>query len=141
MSLIVFSLFLWLHPNSPQPRPELTPAEVVRAVVTALEDNNSPIPNAGVFTAYRFASPANHAITGPYGHFLSLVKGPGFAPLLHGNIVGFEPVHIEASGAHQVLVVHMNGADVAFVFTLTRQQTGPNRDCWMVDSVAVSQKP
>ena len=73
----------WVTRGAARPRPELTPAEVVRTVLAALRNNNSPLPNAGVFTAYYFASPANHTVTGPYGHFMGLVKQTRFAPLLH----------------------------------------------------------
>ena len=48
----------------------------------ALRTNNSPAPNTGIYTAYRFSSPANHANTGPYGNFLQIAKHPDFAPLL-----------------------------------------------------------
>jgi Domain of unknown function (DUF5658) len=74
--------------------------------VAALRNYNSPIPNAGVFTAYRFASPANPAVTGPYGHFLRLVR-----------------VHSDP------------GRDAVFKFILSRQREGPYRSCWMVDGV------
>ena len=76
---------LWLPVVSPRPSPSLGPAEVVRAVVTALGNNNSPIPNAGVFTTYRFASPANRTVSGPYGHFLRLVRSDQYRPLFGRN--------------------------------------------------------
>lgn len=55
---------------------------MIQTVAAALRDNNSPMPNAGIFTAFQFASPANHAFTGSYGQFLKLVKAADFAPML-----------------------------------------------------------
>lgn len=128
-------LAFWPQPAAPQPLADLTPGDVVKTVVNALRNCNSPSPNAGVFVAYRFASPANHASTGPYGRFLRAVKSGAFAPML--RVYPSELDSIEINGkAEQILRVHLNrDHDVAFKFTLSRQRDGPYRDCWMVDSV------
>ena len=108
MSLLLFWAFsFWLPPSAPQPRPDLAPAEVVRTVAAALRNYDSPIPNAGVFTAYRFASPANRAVTGPYGHFLRLVKSADFAPMLRGYPSDLGAIEIKDDHAEQILKVHL----------------------------------
>jgi len=136
MSFLVFWAFFGLPPSAPRPRPDLTPAEVTRTVVAALRNYNSPLPNAGVFTAYRFASPANRAVIGPYGHFLRLVKSADFAPLLRDYPSDLGAIDIKNDHAEQIVRVHSDpGRAAAFKFILSRQREGPYRSCWMVDGV------
>jgi hypothetical protein len=118
------------------PSPSLAPADVVRIVMTALQHNDSPLPNAGIFTAYAFASPANHAATGPYGHFLGLVRTAEYEPLLHPH--PFEGGNIAMRGdfARQIVTIHLKTGDVWFRFRLRRQQDGACRGCWMIDGVS-----
>ena len=104
--------------------------------MAALRNYNSPIPNAGVFTAYRFASPANRAVTGPYGHFLQLVKSADFAPLLSDFPSVLGAIDTKNDHAEQIVRVHSDpGHDAVFKFILSRQGEGPYRSCWMVDGV------
>jgi hypothetical protein len=121
---------------APQPSPSLSPGDVVQTVLAALRNRNQPIPNAGVFTTYVFASPSNHAATGPYGHFMGLVKDPDFAPLLHDHATTVGKMEIANEHAAQTVTVHLQaGRDQAFRFTLSRQKAGRYLGCWMVDGV------
>jgi hypothetical protein len=123
----------------PQPSPDLSPDDVVRIVATALRHYNSPTPNAGIYMAYQFASPANRAATGPYGHFLGAVKNRDFAALLHENPEEFGPIVVTNNYAEQKVTVHESGGhDVIFTFSLGRQRDGVYRGCWMVDGVGSS---
>ncbi len=120
-----------------QPEPALNPAQVVRIVVDALRSNNAPLPNAGIFTTYRFSSPANRAITGPYGNFLRIVKHPDFAPLLRESNQSVGSIHSDGNRARQVVQTRgSNGQSVDYEFVLTRQASGPCTNCWMVDGVS-----
>jgi hypothetical protein len=122
---------------SPAPDQRLTPAQVVELVVNALLHNNSPLPNAGVYTAYRFASPANHAVTGPYGRFLRTVKTPGFAPMLGNNRAEFGTIARDQDHASETVQVWTaDGKVVAYRWDLSLQQEGAYRGCWMVDGVS-----
>jgi hypothetical protein len=123
----------------PHPNPALAPGDVVRIVVAALRHYNSPLPNAGIYTTYQFASPANRAATGPYGHFLGAVKNADFAALLQENPEDFGPILIQNNYAEQKVTVHQrDGSDVVFTFSLGRQRDGVYRGCWMVDGVGSS---
>lgn len=129
-------LFYWPAPIAPRPHPGLSPADVIRTVAESLRKNNSPVPNAGIFTAYQFASPANRVVTGPYGHFLRLVKLPDFAPMLRDNPQRFSPIQLEGDRAEQILHVLMDsGRSVDYLFSVSRQRAGDCRDCWMIDGV------
>ena len=138
---------LWWWPAATlaaQPRPDasLGPREVIQAVIRALENCNSPSPNAGIFTTYQFASPANRANTGPYGNFLRLVKNPAFAPLLARHATEFEELAVVGDHAEQEVNVRTDdGRNARFYFVLSRQTSqqtqGRCAACWMVDQVNV----
>jgi hypothetical protein len=125
----------------PQPAPGLGPSEVIRTVVEALQNRNSPSPNAGIFTVYRLASPANRANTGPYGNFLRLVKLPPFGPLSSGHADRYGPLAVAGNHAQQKVRFRVEGgAAVWFLFAVSRQTSEQTRGrcagCWMVDGVA-----
>lgn len=124
----------------PRPNPGLAPGEVIRTVVEALQNRNSPSPNAGIFTVYQFASAANRANTGPYGTFLQLVKLPGFAPLFSGHADSYGLLAVAESHAEQTVRFRVEGGRVVrFRFVVSRQTSEQTRrlctGCWMVDAV------
>jgi len=108
------------------------PGEAIQTVTAALRNNNSPMPNAGIFTACQFASPANHASTGSYGNFLMIVKTPDYAPILHNNPHEFTDLVVSGDHAEQILRVKLKQGSVAsYKFDVSRQSNGG----WMVDGV------
>jgi hypothetical protein len=124
----------------PLPNPHLGPDEVIRTVVEALQHHNSPAPNAGIFTVYQFASPANRQNTSPYGKFLRLVRLPDFAPLLAHGVATYGPLAISGDRAEQEITVRMDvGREARFRFVVSRQTSrqtqGRCTGCWMVDQV------
>jgi len=128
---------------SAQPRPNstLSPGDVIRTVVEAMQNRDSPSPNAGIFTVYQFASPANRAQTGPYGNFLRLVKDPAFGPLFSGRANRYGPLSVAGNRAQQKVCFRVaDGGMVWFLFAVSRQTSEQTRgrctDCWMVDGVA-----
>jgi hypothetical protein len=138
------SIVFWCLPASlaaqPRPHPGLAPAEVIRTVVEALQNRNSPAPNAGIFTVYQFSSPANRANTGPYGTFLQLVKSPPFVFLFSGHADDYSPLTIAGDHAEQTVRLGVDGGHaVSFRVVVSRQtaeQTqGRCTGCWMVDAV------
>ena len=135
MNSILLTAFLWAF-ASPLPSPALSPEQVVRTLVDALAHVHSPTPNAGVRTTYQFASPANRAVTGPYGHFLGLVKSPDYAVLLQPGRAEYAPLSGDLERARQVVrITGASGRVARFQFDLTRQSAGACRGCWLVDTV------
>ncbi len=140
----VLTLFLlgagWLS-SSAGPTPSLSPADVVRIVMDALQHNDSPQPNRGIFTAWAFASPANHSATGPYGHFLRLVRTAEYEPLLHPHPFEIGPLATRGDVARQIVTVHLASGDVWFRFRLRKQGKGEHEGCWMIDGVSKRPQP
>jgi hypothetical protein len=125
----------------PRPQPGLGPGEVIRTVVEALQNRNSPSPNAGIFTVYQFASPANRANTGPYGNFLQLVRLPAFDALFSGHADSYGTLAVAGDRAEQKVRFRVaGGGTVWFLFAVSRQTGEQTRGrctgCWMMDGVA-----
>jgi len=109
------------------------PGAAIQAVTAALRNNDSPIPNAGIFTAFQFASPANHANTGSYGNFLMIVKTADYAPMLHDHPHELTGLVVSGDHAEQILRVKLKeGGTASYKFDVTRQNDGG----WMVDGVS-----
>jgi hypothetical protein len=120
----------------PKPDPKLTPGQVVRIVMDALEKNDAK--DTGIAVTFDFASPSNQKVTGPLERFARMVKGPVYGPMVNHKSVEYgKTILLEEGDAAAVVVtlVDANDEKVAYVFTLSRQTEGNLKDCWMTDGV------
>jgi hypothetical protein len=109
---------------------------VVRLQMEAMQHNDRPFEDAGVKTAFRFASPGNKANTGPLFRFVRMVHGPQYRDLLDCRSFSLGKLRIEDGVALQVVkVVSADGTPIYYGFQLSRQSTDPYRGCWMTDAV------
>ena len=123
-------------PSDPSPSPEWTPAEVIRFQVEALQRNDEPHEDAGIETAFEFASPGNRAATGPLPRFAQMVHGPGYRDMLGFESAEYGPIRVEGDqAAQEVTLVQPDGRRVTFLFGLSRQSGGEYNGSWMTDAV------
>jgi hypothetical protein len=128
------------HPveGLPTPTPDDGPAAVVARQLDALATNDDPFEDAGVLTAYNFASPANRRATGPRERFVRMVHGPTYAPMIDHVEAVTGPVERDGDRAEQrVTLTGPEGRTVTYVFGLSRQAEGSFAGCWMTDRVLV----
>lgn len=128
------------HPieDCPTPDPEYGADDAVSAQLDALQRNDDPHENAGIQTAYNFASPANRRSTGPLDRFVRMVQSERYSVMIDFEEAVSGPV--ERSGNHaeqRVTITGDNGRTVTYEFGLSVQSTGPFRGCWMTDSVQI----
>ena len=117
------------------PSPELSPSEVVRIQLEALQHNDSPQPDAGIAMVFRFSSPGNRAQTGPLPRFSEMLRN-GYPQMLNHREVRLPPPLVQDNEAIQpVEVVSQDGAAYRYLFILSRQTEPPYTGCWMTDSV------
>lgn len=117
-----------------QPHPDLSPVEVVRIQVEALQNNDDE--DSGIEITFRFASPDNKRVTGPLTRFIQLVKNPTYRPMLNHKLAEYGPMRIEGDTASQrVTIIDPNGNATVYLFTLSKQTEPPCAGCWMTDSV------
>jgi Domain of unknown function (DUF4864) len=118
------------------PGPKVTPEQVVQYQVTALQRNDDPHADAGIERTYRFASPSNKSRTGPLDHFVSIVKSPTYLPMVNNLASSIIGSKIEGDRAKVAIkVTPEKGAQLIYLFVLTRQHVGEFSNCWMTDSV------
>ena len=123
----------------PAPKPELTPRQVVRTVLDALKDNDKPHQDAGIETAFAFASPANKEATGPLGRFARMVKGPSYRTMIGYKSAEYGPLTVQGDRALQrVKLIGAAGESVEYGFGLSKD---PKTDCWMTDAVFIIPPP
>lgn len=117
------------------PSPDHPPARVVAIQLEALRLNDEA--NRGIAVAFRFASPANKAVTGPLPRFAYMIRHGPYRPMLDYQTAIYDPVVIfERQARQRVTLLGRMGA-ISYVFHLSRQVAGPCRDCWMTDAVTV----
>ncbi len=121
----------------PTPSPDLSPQDVVRLQLDALQNNDLLPDDAGIRAAFAFTSPTNREATGPVERFIQLVKNPLYRPLIGFETARLSDMAIVGNRAQQmVAVIHTRGGESAeFIFTLSRQTEGQFNGCWMVDGV------
>ena len=118
------------------PHPDLTPQQVIAAQLEALRHNDDPGPDAGIATAFGFASAANRRATGPVARFAQLLKNPLYRPMLGHASAQFGPTQQDGDIARtQVVLFGGDGQVMAYDFTLSRDAT---TGCWLTDSVMVA---
>lgn len=143
-ALLVGCLVGWigLADDQPLPHPELTAPEVVRIQLDAMAHNDDPMPNAGIATAFRFASPDNRRLTGPLDRFTAMVRGESYRDLLdHRSAELLSPMETPAHTLVPVRLVSRDGVEVRYLFVLTRQGDGDCSGCWMTDAVMPVDRP
>ncbi len=119
--------------SGPVPNPSLTPAEVVQIQLDALRLNDKPGKDAGIATAFRFASPGNREATGPLENFNRIVRGPGYLPMIDHRIAGTGPIVVVGGVAVQrATVVAKDGRAIEYEFRLSKD---PASGCWFTDGV------
>lgn len=128
------------HPvgELPTPDPELSPAAVIDRQLQALATNDEPVENAGIKTAYNFASPGNRAATGPLDRFVGMVEGRAYRPMIDHEEAVAGPVERTGDRAtRRVTVTGPTGRTVTYVFQCSVQTDGRFEGCWMTDGVLI----
>ncbi len=117
------------------PNKDLSPPEVIRLQLAALAHNKVLGNDRGIEITWRFASPANKAMTGPLPQFQSMVKS-GYGAMLDHQRSKLGEMEISALQAQQlVLLQAADGSFHAYLWVLGLQEEGPLRGCWLTDAV------
>ena len=117
------------------PDPVLTPGEVVRIQLEALRHNDGQ--DRGIAVAFRFASPANRANTGPFSRFAAMIKNGPYALMLNFREATYGPIEIAGKRARQRVTLAGASGRMTYWFYLSRQVMPPYVDCWMTDAVYI----
>ena len=117
------------------PDPGLSPGDVIRIQLEALRNNDEQ--DRGIAVAFRFASPANRANTGPLSRFIAMIERGPYALMLHFQHADYGPVETADDQARQRVTLTGSLASRTYWFLLSRQSEAPYVDCWMTDAVYI----
>ena len=118
------------------PDPSLGAADAVRIQMTALQRNTWN--DGGIRTTYRFTSPANKRVTGPYARFAQMIKSPPYRAMLNARHITYGEIRVfESEAVQEVSVTGPDGENITYVFILRRQSDSPFQGCWMTEAVFV----
>lgn len=119
-----------------EPSPALSPAEVLEAQLSALANNDTPEPDAGIEATFALAHPANQAATGPIDRFADMLHGPQYGALInHSEHVVQEVSRLDRVVAFEVQVVAADGALWRYSWVLEQVVEGALAGCWLSTSV------
>jgi hypothetical protein len=122
----------------PTPDPEYGPGRVIDIQLDALATNDDPFENAGIGTAYNFASPGNRRTTGPFDRFVRMVTGRQYAPMVDHTEATAGPMERDGPTAEQrVTLTGPDGRTVTYVFGLSNQRSGALDGHWLTDRVLI----
>ncbi len=118
------------------PKPEFSPHQAIKTVFDALKTNDTPRENAGIETAFNFASPSNKKVTGPLPKFIAMVKSPNYETMVdHKSAEVFTNTRVQGDIAVQrVRVISKSGKIVTFDFLMSKDK---ETACWMTDGVVI----
>ena len=118
------------------PHPSLSPLDVVKIVMNALQKNDEPSKNRGITVTFNFSSPANKNVTGPIERFVHMVSGPVYGQMVDHLGAVYEKITIKGDSASiDVIIKVVSGKFVGFRFLLTKQRDNEFDGTWMTDSV------
>lgn len=117
------------------PGPGLSPGDVIRIQLQALRNNDEQ--DRGIAVAFRFASPANRANTGPLSRFIAMIERGPYALMLDFRHADYGPVETVADQARQRVTLTGARTSTTYWFFLSRQSEAPCAGCWMTDAVYI----
>ena len=118
------------------PHPSLSPLDVVKIVMNALQKNDESSKNHGITVTFNFASPANKNVTGPIERFVNMVTGPVYGKMVDHLGAVYEKIKIKGDSASIDVIIKVgSGRFVGFRFLLTKQRDNEFDGAWMTDSV------
>ena len=123
------------------PSQELSPQEVIRIQLSALQQNSTDMPSAGIEQTWAFAHPKNRAVTGPIERFEQMLKNKNYQCLLGHKEHRIQEVVVTPEIAnYQVLIVSSDDKKFSFYWRLERVTEGPFTGSWMTTGVSTPQR-
>jgi hypothetical protein len=141
---IMMVALIWLAVNKPAialdlilPHPNIHPKNVIEIQLRSLQQNNKPMPDAGIIQTWAFAHPNNRLITGPIERFTLMMKSQNYKNILHHRNHKIKPVFKTSSRSQfAVYIITSSGQKMTFKWELMKVQTGRFSGSWMTTSVS-----
>ena len=119
------------------PSKEITPFEVIKIQLAALQNNNEPYQDAGIEQTWNFAHPRNKKITGPFPRFREMLYDENYVILI--NHLSHQIKLVEQKINMHVFAVSIlsnESKNYIYIWIVQRVQHGVLKDCWLTTSVS-----
>ncbi len=138
VALLVVIFATFAHAAEPLgPDPALSPEEVVRIQLEALQRNDTPTQDTGIRQAWMLAHPNNRRVTGPLPRFERMIKGTPYRPLIGHAAHDIERLGTtEEQVTFKVTIETPEGAVLEYLWAVGRVNNGPAAGAWMTISVS-----
>ena len=124
-----------------QPNPKYSPREVVEIQLRALQQNDDPVPGAGIAQTWAFAHPNNRVTTGPLAQFQQMIESANYRFLLgHVNHKIELVVETAKMALFQVSIVSNSGGKYSLNWRVLKALEGPFTGAWMTIGVSTPQR-
>ena len=119
------------------PSSNLQPKKVIEIQLQSLQQNDEPIPDAGIIQTWTFAHPNNRLKTGPIERFMLMMKSQNYKSMLYHSDYKIEPV-LKTNNLSQfsVSIITSDDQKMTFKWELMKVQTGEFSGSWMTTSVS-----
>ena len=141
---LMMAALVWLAVDKPaialdtvSPHPNIQPKDVVEIQLRSLQQNNKPIPDAGILQTWEFAHPNNRLMTGPIERFTLMMKSENYKKILHHRNHKIELVFKTNSHSQfAVSITTLSDQKMTFKWELMKVQIGEFAGSWMTTSVS-----
>ena len=119
------------------PSKKITPFEVIKIQLVALQNNNEPYQDAGIEQTWNFAHPRNKKITGPFPRFREMLYDENYVILI--NHLSHQIKLVEQKINMHVFAVSIlsnESKNYIYIWIVQRVQHGVLKDCWLTTSVS-----
>ena len=118
------------------PSKEITPFDVIKIQLTALQNNNEPYKDAGIEQSWNFAHPRNKEMTGPLPRFKKMLYDENYVILI--NHISHQINLIEQKENIYVFAVSIlskENKNYVYIWIVQKVRYGSLKDCWLTTSV------
>jgi hypothetical protein len=124
-----------LFNSLPEPNPLLSPLDVVKIQLDALQNNDLLRNNEGIRFAFRFASPMNKKSFGNIEQFIQLLKLSSYRAMIGFERALLDTMLVDGLNARQIVHLVHKDDTVSYLFLLSLQQDEPFLGYWMTDAL------
>ena len=138
LSIILYSVLTTTsYSEIVTPSKEITPFDVIKIQLAALQNNNQPYKDAGIEQTWNFAHPRNKKMTGPFPKFREMLYDENYVILI--NHLSHEIKLVEQKENMYVFAVSIlsnESKNYVYIWVVQKVQHGALKDCWLTTSVS-----
>ena len=138
LSIILYSVLATTsYSEIVTPNKEITPFDVIKIQLAALQNNNQPYQDAGIKQTWNLAHPRNKKMTGPFPRFKKMLYDENYVILI--NHLSHEIKLVEQKENMYVFAVSIlsnESKNYVYIWVVQKVQHGALKDCWLTTSVS-----